>query len=160
AHGVDLRRQLLMTVLHLREVALAVVRRSEGVLALDAMAPPRLFEELFPAHPSFRLAKLALVDLAHDLRQPLLGGVRFRIHRRDLTHAIAVPLGDDRQLRLTPIALDARLARLQIGSLPFLAELRASLEDLRTPPPSLLELNAEVLLEQSEPIDVTPERVH
>ncbi len=138
-----LRRELLVAAPGLVQVAARIVRRGERLLAFHAVTAARLLVQLLAPHASFRLAKLELVDLAHEPGQPLLRVSHLAVDRLDLARAVAMRLRHDRQLGLPPIPLHARLARLRVGPLPLLAEVRSPLGHVRAAARRLLELRTE-----------------
>src|SRR5262249_1874283 len=120
----------------------------------------RLLEQLLTPYAPFGFPKLALVDLPHDFAQPVLSRIGFGIDGRDLAHAVTMLFGDDGQVRLAPITLNARFARLQIRALPLLVDVCTTPQHLGASSAGLLELNAELTLEISEPLHVPPKGIH
>ena len=90
----------------------------------------------------------------------LLHVAQVGLERLPVVELALVPLRDDRDLGLEPIALGHRIAGLRVGPLALGREVPAPLGGLRPARHRLLLLETEVLLEAQDALDVAAEGLH
>src|SRR4029450_12118833 len=112
-------------------VAAGGVGAQQGLDALDRVTAPRLLQQLLAAHPALRLHQVELVKPAHEAAQLMLDLTQLALDALPLIELALMLLGDDRDVRLQPIALSHRLARLHVGPLPLGGQVAPALRGLR-----------------------------